>query len=196
MENNNVAQDQKSIEESESKAPASSTVTIMSSRPPQVPHPVFVMTNSTQPVQRTAFASTTPYVPTVSYKSSSGMLNCWKRKDITKREKFLSVSLVISCLVILFLTTSLFLVLFSPTCLRWVSSLSWESNKCLTPACVSAAADILKRIDKTVDPCEDFYKFSCGGLYNKLNPIPDDHSDISTASFLDLDIDKKIRGTN
>ena len=55
MENNNVSQDQKPIEESESKAPASSTVTIMSSRPPQ---PVFVMTNSTQPVQRTVFAST------------------------------------------------------------------------------------------------------------------------------------------
>ena len=195
MENNNVVQDQKPIEESESKATASSTVTIMSSRPSQVPHPVFVMTNSTQPVQSTVLASSTPYVPTASYKPSSGIF-CWKRKDITKREKFLSVSLVISCLVILFLTTSLFLVLFSPTCLRWVSSLSWESNKCLTPACVSAAADILKRIDKTVDPCEDFYKFSCGGLDNKLNPIPDDHSDISTASFLQLDIDKKIRGTN
>jgi hypothetical protein len=64
----------------------------------------------------------------------------------------------------------------------------------LSPVCVSAAADILKRIDKRVDPCTDFYKFSCGGLDNKLNPIPDDKSSVSTAALLQLDIDKKIRG--
>lgn len=56
------------------------------------------------------------------------------------------------------------------------------------------AADIMKRIDETVDPCDDFYKFSCGGLDNKINLIPEDKSSLSTASLLQMDIDKKLRG--
>ena len=30
-------------------------------------------------------------------------------------------------------------------------------------------------MDKTADPCVDFYKYSCGN-WNKLNPIPPDQS--------------------
>lgn len=95
-----------------------------------------------------------------------------------------------------------------------------EDESCLKPLCVAAgmifiisffshekfpttivslsfslpAADIMKRIDKNVDPCEDFYKFSCGGLDNKMNLIPEDKSSLSTASLLQTDIDKKLRG--
>ncbi|XP_035217912.1 endothelin-converting enzyme 1-like [Stegodyphus dumicola] len=36
------------------------------------------------------------------------------------------------------------------------------SETCKTPSCVKAAADILSFTDETVDPCDDFYKFSCG----------------------------------
>lgn len=52
----------------------------------------------------------------------------------------------------------------------------------------------MSRVDLSVDPCNDFYKFSCGGMDNKLNPIPDDKSSMSTSSLLQLEIDKKIRG--
>ena len=57
-----------------------------------------------------------------------------------------------------------------------------------------SAAEIISRIDESVDPCEDFYKFSCGGLDNNMNPIPDDKSSLSTASILQLEIDKRLRG--
>lgn len=33
---------------------------------------------------------------------------------------------------------------------------------CHTAGCVSAAADVLKFIDATIDPCDDFYDFACG----------------------------------
>lgn len=85
---------------------------------------------------------------------------------------------------------------------------------CLTPLCVAAgilshlclnsnpfqtrtlfkAAEIMKRIDETVDPCYDFYKFSCGGLDNKVNLIPEDRSSLSIANLLQVDIDQKLRG--
>ena len=34
---------------------------------------------------------------------------------------------------------------------------------CLTEACVINAANILKQMDRSVDPCDDFYSFACGG---------------------------------
>jgi endothelin-converting enzyme/putative endopeptidase len=33
----------------------------------------------------------------------------------------------------------------------------------------------LSDLDRSVDPCEDFYKFSCGG-WQKNNPIPADQA--------------------
>lgn len=34
-------------------------------------------------------------------------------------------------------------------------------------------------MDLTADPCEDFFQFACG-TWNKVHPIPEDHSSIST----------------
>ena len=39
--------------------------------------------------------------------------------------------------------------------------------------CVEAAAEVLAKVDLTVDPCEDFYQFACGN-YIKNSVIPDD----------------------
>ena len=33
----------------------------------------------------------------------------------------------------------------------------------------------LTSLDRSVDPCQDFYKFSCGG-WMKNNPVPSDQS--------------------
>jgi len=49
---------------------------------------------------------------------------------------------------------------------------------CTTPGCIQAANTILQNMDSTVDPCHDFYKYSCGG-FNKKVRIPDDDFDIS-----------------
>ncbi|KAF7996215.1 hypothetical protein HCN44_001847 [Aphidius gifuensis] len=40
------------------------------------------------------------------------------------------------------------------------------SVTCQTKACVHAAARIIKMVDLNVDPCDDFYKFTCGGVLN------------------------------
>lgn len=42
---------------------------------------------------------------------------------------------------------------------------------CLDPACIHAASNILDSVDFTVDPCQDFYDFSCN-KWIKDNPIP------------------------
>ncbi|SCV69812.1 BQ2448_1206 [Microbotryum intermedium] len=43
---------------------------------------------------------------------------------------------------------------------------------CLTPTCVTVAASVLTALDETVDPCDDFYRFSNGGWLD-THPIPD-----------------------
>ncbi len=50
---------------------------------------------------------------------------------------------------------------------------------CTTRACVRAAARILARLDPTVDPCDDFYTFSCGSFL-ETSTVPDDANALST----------------
>lgn len=52
---------------------------------------------------------------------------------------------------------------------------------CLTPECVLTAAQILKDIDTTLDPCEDFYQYTCNN-WQKTHQIPEGTS--STNSFV------------
>lgn len=49
------------------------------------------------------------------------------------------------------------------------------TEPCLTEPCIHAASEILRSIDQNVDPCDDFYGFSCN-KWIKNNPIPDGKS--------------------
>ena len=62
-------------------------------------------------------------------------------------------------------------------------SLSLISDVCLTEACVIIASNVLSSMDKSIDPCENFHQYSCGGWY-KNNMIPDGRTKWNT--FLSL----------
>ncbi|KAI1283087.1 Endothelin-converting enzyme 1 [Halotydeus destructor] len=86
-----------------------------------------------------------------------------------------TLEVVLISLTILLLVLVLFLVFHddgSPN--RDFIRVSSHDHKehCLTPACVTVAAAIINAMDVTVDPCQDFYKYSCGG-WIKTNPLPD-----------------------
>lgn len=65
-------------------------------------------------------------------------------------------------------------------------------NVCLTPGCVKAAAEILKNVDETVDPCDDFYKYSCGN-WIESQIIPEDKTSVSLFSVVQDELDNKLR---
>ncbi|XP_036386960.1 endothelin-converting enzyme 1 isoform X2 [Megalops cyprinoides] len=46
---------------------------------------------------------------------------------------------------------------------------------CLSEPCVTVASAVLGALDRTVDPCHDFYNFACGG-WVRNNPLPEGKS--------------------
>ena len=54
---------------------------------------------------------------------------------------------------------------------------------CLTDECTRAATRVLDSMDQTVDPCEDFYTYSCGN-WMKRHVIPEDKTAVSVFEVL------------
>uniref|UniRef100_T1IPQ3 Endothelin-converting enzyme 1 n=1 Tax=Strigamia maritima TaxID=126957 RepID=T1IPQ3_STRMM len=51
----------------------------------------------------------------------------------------------------------------------WLTSENEDlEDVCLTKECVISASRILENLDLTVNPCDDFYKFSCGGFSERI----------------------------
>nr|XP_039257034.1 endothelin-converting enzyme 2-like isoform X3 [Styela clava] len=57
-----------------------------------------------------------------------------------------------------------------------------EPPTCTTRACVEVASMLASSMDETVNPCDDFYEFSCGG-WEKKNPLPSGHAYWDTFSI-------------
>jgi len=63
---------------------------------------------------------------------------------------------------------------------------------CVTKGCVEAAADVLSKVDLSVDPCEDFYQFACG-KYIQTSVIPDDKGQVSEFSQMNDKLNEQVR---
>ena len=82
--------------------------------------------------------------------------------------------------------------LYPPVRVLVIWKLTSVRNECTTGACVKAAARILERMDPSVDPCEDFYQFSCGQFVKK-NVVPDDMFHKSTLQAMQEEVNVLIK---
>ncbi|KAI1891261.1 hypothetical protein AGOR_G00141950 [Albula goreensis] len=73
-----------------------------------------------------------------------------------------------------------------------VSQKSKEEEYCLTEECIEAAGSILSKMDRSIDPCEDFYHYACGGWLRE-NPIPEDSSSYGIYPWLRQNVDLRLK---
>lgn len=57
-----------------------------------------------------------------------------------------------------------------------------------------AASEVLKNMDRDVEPCDDFYKFACGGFLESTI-IPDDKVSVNTFSIIVDALDEQLRAS-
>ena len=63
---------------------------------------------------------------------------------------------------------------------------------CLTEGCILQTAELLQEMDRTVDPCQDFYQFACGGFLS--NTLVPEHKTISGKFWLMADqLNQRLR---
>lgn len=67
-----------------------------------------------------------------------------------------------------------------------------HGNVCLTPGCVRAASEILRNMNESVSPCDDFYHFACGG-WLKEQVIPEDRTTVSRFTLIQDELNHKLR---
>ncbi|KAJ8929212.1 hypothetical protein NQ314_018091 [Rhamnusium bicolor] len=67
-----------------------------------------------------------------------------------------------------------------------------EQKICLTPGCIHTASRVLEYMDTNVDPCDDFYEFTCGNFLKKTN-IPDDKSSVTSFSIISDMLQEQLR---
>ncbi|XP_048459296.1 phosphate-regulating neutral endopeptidase PHEX [Rhincodon typus] len=72
-----------------------------------------------------------------------------------------------------------------------VIKLQFEEH-CLSSECTEAAVHILKKINWSADPCENFFEFACG-QWIKETPIPEDYSSYGTYSWVRQSVNVKLR---
>ncbi|XP_069495333.1 phosphate-regulating neutral endopeptidase PHEX isoform X1 [Ambystoma mexicanum] len=86
-------------------------------------------------------------------------------------------------------TAALALLLFLVT----QGIISFNSKQlCLTPECIEAAAAIRSKLNQSVDPCDNFFQFACGGWISD-NPIPEDMTNYGIYPWLRHNVDLKLK---
>ncbi|KAH9634372.1 hypothetical protein HF086_010852, partial [Spodoptera exigua] len=105
----------------------------------------------------------------------------------TRLERALMVIAAVLFVAVL-LTITLLLTMRGPSYLPVPPCYQPETRDqavCLKGSCIYTASEVIRALDETQDPCEDFYEFACGG-WIKNNPIPEGKSSWGIFSKIEL----------
>ncbi|XP_073323626.1 endothelin-converting enzyme 1 isoform X1 [Pagrus major] len=88
--------------------------------------------------------------------------SCWPDRTPRERRLLFLLCVVSVGLFVCLITTGVFYKQTHP-------------GLCLTEPCITVASAVMGALDRSVDPCHDFYNFACGG-WVKSNPLPEGKS--------------------
>ncbi|KAF6210137.1 hypothetical protein GE061_015893 [Apolygus lucorum] len=97
--------------------------------------------------------------------------------------------LAVICVIVIALCIVAVVLLSVHSC----SSKLDEHPVCLSEHCVRTAASLLAAMDKSADPCVDFFQYACGS-WNKMHRIPDDRSSINVFENLSDQLQVILKG--
>ena len=86
------------------------------------------------------------------------------RQTNGSRKIHVAIIFVISLLIITFLAIA---GVITAAVLLTRSEAERDEGVCSTPGCVSLSNLLMSNLDETINPCDDFYKFACGGWLNE-----------------------------
>ena len=94
------------------------------------------------------------------------------RRPPSSRSYPIIIGLLLLFVIVTAILAVVFIALYAAESDSDSSSSSTGSNVCQTEACFDVAVQILGAMDEDVDPCEDFYNFTCGNwaLFNGVPP--------------------------
>ena len=59
--------------------------------------------------------------------------------------------------------------------------ISVKDKVCMSPECLEVGSYMLSNMNETANPCDDFFKYACGGWQN-MNPVPYGYSEVTMRS--------------
>ncbi|GAB1605929.1 neprilysin-1-like [Argonauta hians] len=106
---------------------------------------------------------------------------CWAGRTNLEKKLFVVVGLAL----VLSIT-------FAVTVFVYVVRTDEKEEICLTPRCTVASARLIRSIDTSVNPCDNFFDYTCG-QWVKRHAIPNDLSSIDTFSVLRDEVENTLR---